>query len=44
MTVSNKLLLDRFPDVLQPQQKQNKVRSLLQALRHEGLIEAHGKE
>jgi len=40
----NRLLLDKLPGVLRPEQKQNKVKNLLQSLRNEGLIEAHGKE
>ena len=39
----DRLLLDKLPDVLDQKQKDNKVRNLLQALKHEGLIEPEGK-
>lgn len=39
----DRLLLDKLPDVLDQKQKGNKVRNLLQALKHEGLIEPEGK-
>jgi len=37
------LLLDKLPDVLDESQKKHKVKNLLQALKHEGLIESEGK-
>lgn len=39
----NKLLLDKLPDVLNINQKDNKVKNLLQALKNEGVIETEGK-
>ena len=39
----NKLLLDKLPDILTAAQKQHKVKNLLQALKHEGVIEPKGK-
>ncbi|MFN4056427.1 MAG: RNA-binding domain-containing protein [Alishewanella aestuarii] len=39
----NSLLLDKLPDVLNPKQKDNKVKNLLQALKQEGIIEPVGK-
>ncbi|TRW49051.1 transcriptional regulator [Aliidiomarina halalkaliphila] len=39
----NGLLLDKLPDVLDPNQKDNKIKNLLQAMRKEGLIEPEGK-
>ncbi len=39
----NRLILDKLPDVLDDKQKGNKVRNLLQAMRHEGLVELEGK-
>ena len=39
----NGLLLDKLSDVLDANQKQNKVKNLLQALKKEGLIEPDGK-
>lgn len=39
----NKLLLDKLPDILTATQKQHKVKNLLQALKHEGVIEPKGK-
>jgi ATP-dependent DNA helicase RecG len=39
----DKLLLDKLPDVLDKNQKSHKVKNLLQALKHEGLIEPEGK-
>ncbi|TNC81834.1 MAG: transcriptional regulator [Oleiphilus sp.] len=39
----NRLLLDKLPDVLDEKQKDNKIRNLLQALKHEGSIEPEGK-
>ncbi len=39
----NKLILDKLPDVLDVDQKENKIKNLLQALKHEGLIESQGK-
>lgn len=37
------LLLDKLPDVLDKTQKNHKVKNLLQALKHEGLIKPEGK-
>ncbi|MGG7054619.1 hypothetical protein [Nitrosomonas sp. ANs5] len=39
----NRLLLDKLPDVLDAKQKDNKIKNLLQALKHAGLIEPKGK-
>lgn len=39
----NGLLLDKLPDVLEANQKENKVKNLLQAIKKEGLIEPAGK-
>jgi len=39
----NGLLLDKLPDVLDANQKENKVKNLLQALKKEGFIEPDGK-
>jgi len=39
----NKLLLGKLPDILTATQKQHKVKNLLQALKHEGVIEPKGK-
>lgn len=39
----NELLLDKLPDVLDANQKENKIKNLLQALKKEGLIEPEGK-
>lgn len=39
----DRLLLDKLPDVLDQKQKDNKIKNLLQALKHEGLIEPEGK-
>ncbi|OFC72588.1 RNA-binding domain-containing protein [Alteromonas confluentis] len=39
----NGLLLDKLPDVLDANQKENKVKNLLQALKKEGLIKPDGK-
>ena len=39
----NVLLLDKLPDVLDATQKYNKIKNLLQALKHEGFIEPEGK-
>lgn len=39
----NVLILDKLPDVLDINQKDNKVKNLLQALRREGLIELDGR-
>lgn len=39
----NRLLLDKLPDVLDASQKSHKIKNLLQALKHEGVIEAQGK-
>lgn len=37
------LLLDKLPDVLDEKQKSNKIKNLLQATKHAGLIEPDGK-
>ena len=37
------LLLDKLPDVLDEKQKSNKIKNLLQAMKHAGLIEPDGK-
>lgn len=39
----DRLLLDKLPDVLDEQQKANKIRNLLQSLKYQGLIEVEGK-
>lgn len=39
----DKLLLDKLPDVLDRQQKANKIKNLLQALKNQGVIETKGK-
>lgn len=39
----NVLILDKLPEVLDEQQKDNKVKNLLQAMRREGLIDLEGK-
>ncbi|AKA27341.1 RNA-binding domain-containing protein [Pseudomonas chlororaphis] len=39
----DKLLLDKLPKVLDRQQKANKIKNLLQALKNQGVIEAKGK-
>jgi ATP-dependent DNA helicase RecG len=39
----NGLLLDKLPDVLSLEQKNNKVKNLLQALKQEGVIKSQGK-
>lgn len=39
----DRLLLDKLPDVLDEQQKANKVRNLLQSLKYQGLIKVEGK-
>ncbi|PSF08264.1 transcriptional regulator [Marinobacter fuscus] len=39
----NTLLLDKLPGVLSPSQKEHKIKNLLQALKHEGLIQTKGK-
>ncbi len=39
----NVLILDKLPEVLNEQQKDNKVKNLLQAMRREGLIDLEGK-
>lgn len=39
----DKLLLDKLPEVLDQQQKANKIKNLLQALKNQGVIEAKGK-
>lgn len=38
-----KILLDKLPDVLDIQQKRNKIKNNLQSLKNEGKIEIHGK-
>lgn len=37
------LLLDKLPDVLDIDQKKNKVKNILQSMRRNGLIETEGK-
>jgi len=37
------ILLNKLPDVLDIQQKRNKIKNNLQSLKHEGKIEIHGK-
>lgn len=39
----NKLLLDKLPDVLTSEQKDNKIKNMLQSLKKEGFIEIKGK-
>lgn len=39
----DKLLLDKLPEVLDQQQKANKIKNLLQALKNQGVIEPQGK-
>jgi ATP-dependent DNA helicase RecG len=39
----NGLLLDKLPEVLSLEQKNNKVKNLLQALKQEGVIKSQGK-
>ena len=39
----NVLILDKLPEVLNEQQKDNKVKNLLQSMRREGLIDLEGK-
>jgi ATP-dependent DNA helicase RecG len=38
-----KILLDKLPDILDIEQKKNKIKNNLQALRKQGLIEPKGK-
>ena len=39
----DKLLLDKLPEVLDRQQKANKIKNLLQALKNQKVIEPQGK-
>ncbi len=39
----DKLLLDKLPEVLDQQQKANKIKNLLQALKNQKVIEPQGK-